>query len=142
MPFVGKYLLKVDSKFRIVIPALFRRAFGDEGQESCVATRGFEGYMMIFSPQGWADFQEKLSRLPSGPQKRKVIRRFSGDSAVLALDKQGRISLPRDFMAKYAITREVFLVGALETIEVWNPESYQDEISGADAAVDEMEHLL
>jgi MraZ protein len=140
--FIGAHSCKVDDKGRINIPASFRRFLGDEERETFVVTRGFENCLTLYAPAGWKNFQAKLNGLPPGKKKRQVIRFFSSNSATLHLDKQGRVGIPRDFLADYGIEREVLLVGTLESIEVWNPQAYESQMKGAGEALGEIEHLL
>lgn len=140
--FVGTHRVKVDSKGRIQVPAVFRRFLGTEGGETFVATRGLDDSLILYAPEGWREFQAKLERLPAGAKKRKVIRFFSHNSAPLLLDRQGRVSLPKAFLADYGIEGEALLVGALDHIEVWDPDRFESQIGDADDALREMEHLL
>ncbi len=140
--FVGTHRCKLDSKGRLQVPAVFRRYLGTEGGETFVVTRGFEDNLVLYAPKGWRDFQDKLDQLPSGSEKRQVIRFYSHNSAPLLLDKQGRVSLPKHFLADYAIEDEVLLVGALNHIEVWNPSSFESQIDNVDGALKKLEHLL
>jgi len=141
-PFIGSHLCKIDSKGRITIPASFRRYLGNEGGETLVVTRGSDPCLRLYSPEGWQRFQEKLDGLPAGKKKRQVVRFFSLNSATLLLDKQGRVAIPKDFMASYGMSDVVQLVGTIENIEVWRPEALAEQVAGAPEALDELEHLL
>ncbi len=141
-PFYGNYSCKVDDKGRFNIPARFRREFGVEGGESFVVTKGTDGCLLLYAPEGWRAFQEKLMNLPAGQDKKDTIRYFSANSRVLTLDKQGRVGIPADYLAKYGIEKEAVLVGLLDHIEVWNPTDFDRRLSGAEETVRKMEHLL
>jgi len=141
-PFYGTYSCKIDSKGRFNLPARYRREFMMEGGETLVVTKGTDGYLILYTPEGWRSFQEKLGNLPAGPEKRKVIRYFSSNSTTLNLDKQGRVGVPRAFLAAYEIDNECLVVGALDHIEVWKPEDFDRHLEGAEEAVRKMEHLL
>ncbi|MCP4548903.1 MAG: division/cell wall cluster transcriptional repressor MraZ [bacterium] len=141
--FIGTHNCKVDSKGRINVPASFRRFLGAEGGETFVLTRGFDDdCLTLYAPAGWRDFQSKLSSLPTGKAKRTVIRYFSKNSVTLVLDKQGRISMPKGFLASCRIEGDLLLVGALENIEIWNPQDFDEQIETAADALGELEHLL
>ena len=138
--FIGTHRCKVDDKGRLQVPAVFRRSSGIEGGETFVVTRGFDKHLILYGPDGWRDFQERLNALPSGSKKRQVIRFFSHNSAPLLVDRQGRVNLPKSFLGDYGI--EVLLVGALDHIELWNPADFDTQISDVDDALREVEHLL
>lgn len=141
-PFYGNYSSKVDEKGRFNIPARFRREFGVEGGESFVITKGPDGYLLLYAPEGWKAFQEKLSALPPGPDKKDTIRYYSSNSRLLTLDKQGRVGVPREYLTQYGIETEAVLVGLLDYIEVWNPTDFDRRLSGAEEVVRKMEHFL
>ncbi len=140
--FVGTHRCKLDSKGRLQLPAVYRRYLGTAGGETFIMTRGFEDNLVLFGPEGWREFQEKLTALPSGEEKRQVIRFYSDSSKPLLMDKQGRVSLPKDFLSDYGIKNEVLLVGALDRIEVWNPKAFESQIKDAKEALKKLEHLL
>jgi len=141
-PFYGNYSCKVDDKGRFSIPARFRREFGIEGGESFVVTKGPDGCLLLYAPEGWRAFQEKLMSLPAGPDKKDAIRYFSSNSRLLSLDKQGRVGIPKEYLAQFGIDHEAALVGLLDHIEVWNPESFEQRLSGAEEIARKMEQLL
>ena len=140
--FIGTHRCKVDSKGRISVPASFRRYLGAEGGETFVITRGIDDCLLLYAPEGWRQFQAKLQALPPGPRKRQVVRFYSSNSATLVLDKQGRVGLPREFLTDYGIDQEALLVGALDYIEVWQPERFRTGLAQAPEALREMENLL
>ncbi len=141
--FIGTHTCKLDKKGRINVPASFRRFLGAEGGETFVLTRGFDDdCLTLYAPAGWREFQEKLNALPTGPQKRKVIRYFSKNSVTLVLDKQGRIGMPQSFLDTCGIENDLLLVGALANIEIWNPGTFDEQLEGAGEVLGELEHLL
>ena len=141
-PFYGTYSCKIDSKGRFNLPARYRRDSGVEDGETLVVTKGTDGCLILYSADGWKSFQGKLATLPAGPEKKKIIRYYSSNSTTLNLDKQGRVGVPRTFLAAYGIENEGLLVGALDYIEVWKPEDFDRHLEGAEEAVRKMEHLL
>lgn len=140
--FIGTQRCKLDSKGRLQVPAGFRRNLGLEGGETFVLSKGFDKGLLLFLPEGWRGFQSKLEALPPGPEKRQAIRYFSANSASLPVDKQGRLSLPKDFLESLGAPAELVLVGALDRIELWNPADFEGELQNVDAALRQVERLL
>lgn len=141
-PFIGTHECKVDSKGRFSIPAVFRRFLGTEGGETFVVTRGIDNCLLLYAPDGWQAFQEKLQALPAGEKKRQTVRFYSKNSKTVHLDRQGRVGAPKDFLSEYGIGEKALLVGALEYIEVWNPSDFDTNLEDAPQAIREMESLL
>jgi len=140
-PFIGSQTCKVDNKGRITIPATFRRFLGTDG-ETLVVTKSGDPCLRLYTPEGWQAFQDKLNALPGGKEKKLVVRFFSLNSAILQVDKQGRVALPRDFMSEYGMGDEVQLLGTIENIEVWRPEDLRVQVKDAPAALEKLEPLL
>jgi MraZ protein len=62
----------------------------------------------------------------SRQQARDFKRIFGGEGAMESLDKQGRILLS-DGLKNYAgITKEVTIVGAVDSIEFWDAATYEE----------------
>ena len=57
--FMGEYQHSVDLKGRLIIPSKFREQLGDR----MVVTRGLDGCLYIYSPEGWEKFLGKLESL-------------------------------------------------------------------------------
>lgn len=140
--FIGTQRCKLDSKGRLQVPAGFRRTMSLEGGESFVLSKGFDQGLLLFAPEGWRDFQAKLNALPAGPEKRKAIRYFSANSALLPVDKQGRVSLPKQFLEMLGLPGELVLLGALDRIELWNPVDFDGELADVSDALRQVERLL
>lgn len=58
--FMGEYNHTIDAKGRLIIPAKFREALG----EQFVVTRGLDDCLFVYPDDGWKAFEEKLSTLP------------------------------------------------------------------------------
>jgi MraZ protein len=140
--FIGTHRCRVDAKGRFNVPASFRRYLGTEGGETFVISRGTEQCLILFAPDGWKAFQEKLAALPAGADKKKTIRFYSANSATVVLDRQGRVGIPKDYLGDYGIEGEALLVGALDYIEVWMPEDFDRHLKDAEEVVRKMDTLL
>jgi DNA-binding transcriptional regulator/RsmH inhibitor MraZ len=80
--------------------------------------------------------------LPAGEDKDDTIRFYSSNSRLLNLDKQGRVGIPKDYLAEYGIDKEAALVGLFDRVEVWNPTDFDKRLTGAVETVRKMQHLL
>ncbi len=71
--FLGEYNHSIDTKGRLIVPAKFREALGEE----FVVTKGLDGCLYIYPNEEWKEFEKKLSELPMGKSDiRKMVRFF------------------------------------------------------------------
>ena len=54
------------------------------------------------------------------------------------LDSQARLLIPKNLIEFAGINKEVFILGATNKIEVWNPETYNQYIMGSDKSFEEI----
>jgi MraZ protein len=123
--FIGTQIQTVDPKGRIVLPARFKRLLTPGDQDTMVLTAGRETCLLLYPLTEWARLAEVLDGLPRGEAKRDAIRTISDNTMELELDAAGRLTVPRDFLARAAIDREVVLVGQLRYVELWARMEYE-----------------
>jgi len=123
--FIGTALQTVDSKGRVVLPARFKRLLTPGDQDTMVLTVGRESCLLLYPLTEWGRLAELLDSMPRGPAKRDAIRTISDNTTELELDAAGRLTLPREFLSRVGIDRDVALVGQLRYIELWAREPYE-----------------
>jgi MraZ protein len=126
MRFIGTHLQTVDPKGRVALPAKFKRLMRPEDQETMVLTMGRERCLLLYPLSEWTQLAEALDALPRNQAKREAIRSISDHTTELELDTNGRMTIPRDFLQKAGIERDVALVGSLRYVELWSRDAYQD----------------
>lgn len=125
MRFIGTQFQTADPKGRIVLPARFKRLLTPNDLDTMVLTVGREACLLLYPLTEWARLAEVLDGLPRGEAKRDAIRAISDNTLELELDAAGRLTVPREFLARAAIDREVALVGQLRYVEVWSKAEYE-----------------
>ena len=124
--FMGEYNHTIDSKGRLIVPAKFREALGDE----FVVTRGFDKECLIaYDNTEWQKFEEKINELPNTNDARLLRRYFLGGAASCEVDKQGRILLPASLRELAGLTKDVVFVGMASHIEIWDRATYDDKMN-------------
>ena len=119
--FMGEYNHTIDAKGRLIIPAKFREALGEE----FILTRGLDGCLSIYPMDEWKSFEEKLKALPlTDKNARAFLRFFVAGATSCELDKQGRILVPSTLREFAGLEKEVVLTGNLTRIEVWSKERW------------------
>jgi MraZ protein len=63
---------------------------------------------------------------------RQHIRYLFSNSAQQAPDKQGRITLTQGMRSYAGLDRDVLVVGVMDHAEIWDPETWRDQQSGAE----------
>lgn len=114
--FMGEYNHTIDAKGRLIVPARFREELG----EAFVITNGNDGCLNIYTEEAWETFSGKLLLLPSGRNKREIIRKFVSQANTVEVDKQGRILIPPALREHAGLDKDVVLAGAIDKVEVWD----------------------
>jgi MraZ protein len=60
------------------------------------------------------------------------IRRFTAGVKVVEIDSLGRILVPKDLVAFSNITKEVVFSSAVNIVEIWDKDLYEQSINGED----------
>lgn len=128
--FVGEYAHTLDTKGRLIIPASFREDLGD----TFFVTKGNDHCLYIYSQEDWEALVAKLRSLPqlSSEAVRKLNRTLMGGANKCESDRQGRILISPPLRAYAGLKKDVVLVGVGDHVEIWNRESWQQEMEDVD----------
>lgn len=119
--FSGEYEHTLDEKGRLIIPAKFRA----ELDEGLFVTRGLDGCLFVFPPDGWKDLSEKMANLSLVQAGARLFSRMIYSGIECNLDKQGRILLPPSLRAHADIESEVVITGVRNRVEIWSKNRWQ-----------------
>ena len=129
--FKGSFHYTVDNKGRINIPAKMRKNLSPEANNSFVITRGFEQCIFVYPNDEWAKRESEIGTLmQTDPKHRHFTRMLLQYATDAELDGQYRIVLPKELIQYAHIENEVFILGAFDRIEVWNPEEFKKYLEG------------
>lgn len=123
--FRGSYEYALDDKGRVNIPAKFRKALSPKAKKTYVLTRGLEGCIFVYPLDVWERMEEQLKVLPATKEGRYFLRMFISHAHEVSEDGQGRILLPQTLLEFAGIDKKVLIIGALERMEIWNPDLFQ-----------------
>ncbi len=134
--FLGEYNHSLDAKGRLAIPTKFRSAL----KKGAVVTRGLDGSLVLYTLSEWKILAEKLAALPRSKQNSRTFARLMLAGAMdVALDKQGRITIP-EYLRVYArMNKNVVVAGLYNRLELWDEKGWnafkkKAEAEGADIA--------
>ena len=137
--FLSEFNHTIDDKGRLTLPAKFRA----ELSAGVVVTRGLDRCLFIFAKSEWDTVSQQITKLPLTKADARTFARFMFSGASdCEPDKQGRILLP-SYLRQYAkLDNDVVIIGAGNRLEVWNPATWRETISGLeDNAQDTAERL-
>lgn len=121
--FSGSFDHSLDGKGRVIIPASFREALGDD---FTITINPDKTAVAIYPKAMWDRQLERLARIDPldkiGARYERYLMSvsFSGNS----MDAQGRVLIPQKLRAKIGLTRDIVFVGVISYIEIWDAEVY------------------
>ena len=131
--FLGRYDYQLDDKGRVSLPAAFRR---EAGGERFVLLQWQKPFLTLFPEEAWQGVQAKLlEQRRTVPGAEPYFRRITSTATEVVPDRQGRILVPARLREMAGLQQEVALVGALDRIELWDPEEYSSHVPDAEADV-------
>ena len=122
--FVGVHERQLDERGRVALPSQFRGDLGDHcylflGDDGCVTVRSEESFQ--------TQALELIEQVKRGEATRDRKRAFSSSAVHAPIDKQGRVTIDSRLRDHAGIDPQgkVMVLGSLDQIEIWDPESYR-----------------
>lgn len=123
--FKGQAAYSVDSKGRVAIPAKMRGSLAPSAKSTFTMTRGFERCVFLYPLDAWERMEGEIAGLNMySKQSRDFVRTILMWADEVTLDAQGRVPLARPLMEFAGITDKALIIGALDHIEIWDPEVF------------------
>ena len=129
MRFIGNIEAKTDNKGRVFLPACFRRTLQNEGCDKVMLRKDvYQDCLVLYPMSNWNEQLDALrSRLDKWNAKHQMIfRQFVADVEELSIDANGRILLPKRYLAMADIKQEVRFIGMDDTIEIWAKDKLEE----------------
>ncbi len=138
--FVGQYEHQMDAKGRVSLPSAFRRL--GEG-ERFVLMQWERENLTLFPQAKWEELQQDLLDFRrKNPKGANQLRRLVANAVEVVPDKQGRILVPAGLQRGAGLSGAVLLVGAIDRVEVWDPERYDASVDGEGGDLGDFAHQL
>lgn len=127
--FYGSFEYSLDAKGRIILPARLRSHFdGKQALVSCYVDR----CLAVWTPDEFAVYLSRAQGMEDrGSEGRNLARALSAMSAPVDIDGQWRLTIPsnlRDW-AGLQVDSPVSVIGALNRIELWQPELWRQRMA-------------
>ena len=130
--FFGRYEHSVDPKGRVILPAKFRAHF--DGGGYLTQFRG--GCLALWTPEEFnVQSAEMEDAQKLGPAERNLARVWASGTQEVEVDKQGRIAIVAPLRSFATLQDAVLVNGALNRIELWNPERWEAKVAATEAAL-------
>ena len=130
--FFGRYEHSVDPKGRVILPAKFRAHFDHGGY----LTQFRGGCLALWTPEEFnvqsAEMEEAQKR---GAAERNLARVWASGTQEVEVDRQGRVAIVPPLRAFAQLHEAVLVNGALNRIELWNPERWEEKVAATEAAL-------
>ncbi len=133
---VGTYECKVDAKGRLMMPAPLRKQLSVGIDDGFVLKRSvFQSCLELYPMAEWEKMMQKINKLNRFVKKNNdFIRRFTAGVKIIEVDAAGRLLIPKDLVVFAGIDKEIVLSSAVNIVEVWDKEKYEQSID--DSVVD------
>ncbi|MBC9798039.1 division/cell wall cluster transcriptional repressor MraZ [Sinomicrobium weinanense] len=134
--FIGTYECKADAKGRVMLPVALKNQLSPMLQQGFVLKRAvFQSCLELYPMEEWNVLMQKMNKLNRFKKKNNdFIRRFTAGVKMVEVDATGRLLIPKDLIGFAEISKEIVLSSAINIIEIWDKDKYEQAID--DAAVD------
>lgn len=137
---IGTYECKVDAKGRLMVPSALKKQLAPMLQEGFVMKRSvFQHCLELYPMSEWNVLMNKMNGLNRFKKKNNdFIRRFTAGVKTVEVDTNGRLLIPKDLTAFAGIEKEIVLSSAINIVEIWDKDKYENTI---DASSDDFAEL-
>jgi len=130
---IGTYECKVDAKGRMMMPSALKKQLSAVLQEGFVLKRSvFQPCLELYPMHEWNLMMGKINQLNRFVKKNNdFIRRFTAGVKTVEVDANGRLLIPKDLVGFAGIDKEIVLSSAINIIEIWDKDKYENAIDEA-----------
>lgn len=130
--FIGTYECKVDAKGRLMLPASLKKQLGSLEEGFVLKRSVFQSCLELYPMKEWNIMMQKINKLNRFVKKNNdFIRRFTAGVKMIEIDATGRLLIPKDLVVFAKIEKEIVLSSAVNIIEIWDKNLYENVIENA-----------
>ena len=128
--FRGATLVNLDGKGRLAVPTRYRELLVAESQGQMVCTIDLhQPCLLLYTLPEWEIIEKKLARVSSmNPIERRVQRLLLGHASECQMDNAGRLLLANTLRQHASLTKEVMLVGQFNKFELWDEQTWYQQV--------------
>lgn len=142
---IGVYECKIDTKGRLAIPSALRKQLSEVLVDGFVLKRSvFQPCLELYPNDEWNKVMQKVNKLNRFVKKNNdFIRKFTAGVKPVDIDANGRLLVPKDLMSFSGITKEIVVASAVNIIEIWDKERYEQAlVESEDSFADLAEEVM
>jgi len=131
--FVSHYMLRLDAKGRVSIPAPFRAVLARDGFEGLYCYRALDRPALDAGGNALlAEIESLIARFPPYSEEcEQFAAALYGTSEVLRVDGEGRVILTDALKSHAQISDSVAFAGLGHKFQIWEPERFRAELAEA-----------
>lgn len=128
----GTYECKVDTKGRLMLPTSLKKQFKSLEDGFVLKRSVFQPCLELYPMKEWNEMMLKVNKLNRFVKKNNdFIRRFTAGVKTIEVDAAGRLLIPKDLLVFSKIEKEIVLSSAINIVEIWDKELYENAIENA-----------
>ena len=123
----------MDAKGRLMLPGAIKKQLSSVLQNGFVLKRAvFQPCLELYPINEWEALMQKVNKLNRFRKKNNdFIRRFTAGVKMIEVDAAGRLLIPKDLIAFSGISKETVVSSAINIIEIWDKDKYEQAIDDA-----------
>jgi MraZ protein len=135
--FRGNHQTRVDEKFRLKLPAEFKRRV-DEVYGPLFYITSVDGKRaQLYPMKEWEAIEAKIVQLePTDPEREDFLNVTSYYGQTVEMDSQGRLLLPQVIRLAASLSGDVNVLGMQTILEVINLEAFESERKGPSGMIE------
>ncbi|MDI6978612.1 division/cell wall cluster transcriptional repressor MraZ, partial [Serratia sp. Se-RSBMAAmG] len=112
------------------VPTRYRELLVAESQGQMGCTIDLhQPCLLLYTLPEWEIIEKKLARLSSmNPNERRVQRLLLGHASECQMDNAGRLLLANTLRQHASLTKEVMLVGQFNKFELWDEQTWYQQV--------------
>ena len=116
-----------------MLPAAIKKQLSPMLQDGFVLKRAvFQPCLELYPMSEWETLMQKVNKLNRFKKKNNdFIRRFTAGVKMVEVDTAGRLLIPKDLMAFSDISKDIVVSSAINIIEIWDKDKYEQAIDDA-----------
>ncbi len=115
-----------------MVPVALKKQLGDLNDGFVLKRSVFQPCLELFPMEEWNKMMAKVGKLNKFKKKNNdFIRRFTAGVKVIEIDANGRLLIPKDLVVFAKIDKEIVLSSAINIIEIWDKDLYENAIENA-----------
>ena len=135
--FRGNHQTRVDEKFRLKLPAEFKRRVDEIYGPVFYVTSVTGKRAQLYPMKEWEAIEAKIVQLePTDPEREDFLDVTSYYGQTVEMDSQGRILLPQVIRQSASLMGEVNVLGMQTILEVINLEQFETERRGSSGLIE------